>query len=194
MQSNWSDWKNRFQALGTTELVLNYVAKDCKEPNNISKNPGPVSGCCRNRAGIMRTEGQVSQKVHGQSQKSRSTQEGWASQGLKKFISPVWTPITGKTEGHWRNSNSSCQVNEMRFRVTCFLAGDLPFAISWWANNLPQSPCTELGPQVGATPSAGPGDRTTRDHRDQGTGQLQRLEMRAPAEVRETWWGRQFLT
>ena len=37
--------KKKIPGVRDNRLVSNCVAEDCKDPSNISENPGPISGC-----------------------------------------------------------------------------------------------------------------------------------------------------
>lgn len=175
MQSNWSDWKNRFQALGTTGwswIMLLRVAENLeailvktqvlylavqKQGWNSSELKGKVSRSM-DRAGN-----------HDQPKKAEPARDS------KKFISPGYELRSwGKTEGHWRNS----------IRAAKSMRWDSEWLVSWleftachilvWGQQSASKSMHRAGPTGGCYPYC----RTTvtgvtRDHRDQGTGQLQ---------------------
>ena len=105
----------------------------------------------------------------------------------------VWTPMKGKTEGHWRNSIQAAK--SMRW--------DSEWLVSWL--EIYCLPYLGLGPTICLKVRAqswvhrwvlpllqDQGDRNYEGPQGSRDRAAAKLEMRAPAGVRETWWGRQF--
>lgn len=185
--------KRTFQALGTTgwsQTVLLRIA----ETQTVLAKTQPLYLAVQkqdwnngdSRARSLRTMDRARECSH----------PGRLSQELKESANPrAWTLVTGKTEGHWRNS----------IRVAKWMRLDTEWLVSW-----PEIYCflclgvgprislkvksRELGPQVGAIRSTGPAWLESRGQEPQRPRDkaAANQETRAPARVSETCWGRPF--